>query len=131
MSDVDPKSKWHFSLSAADVTSVAEGLKAELALWGCTSETCESMHQSEDSLCHKCDWVRNEDAENFTPEEIAEGRRISDGIMSDFVGSVKKRMGEEGSEFGDLMRGMLKRAKAAGLEIPIELDEEGRKRSGD
>ena len=120
-SDVDPKSKWHFSLSADEVSSVAEGSKTELALWGCASETCESMYPTESSLCHECDYVRNEDAENFTPEEIAEGQRISDGVMSDFVTSMKDRME---TEFGDLMRGMLERAKAAGLEVPKELDED-------
>ena len=79
------------------------------------------MYPTESSLCHECDYVRNEDAENFTPEEIAEGQRISDGVMSDFVTSMKDRME---TEFGDLMRGMLERAKAAGLEVPKELDED-------
>ena len=123
-SDVDPKSKWHLSLTADEVSSVAEGSTGELSLWGCTSEACESKYPSEDSLCHVCDYVRNEDAEKFTPEEIAEGQRISDGIKSDFAASVKERMETE-SEFGDLMRGMLERAKAAGFEIPKELDDEG------
>jgi hypothetical protein len=103
---------WGFALSAEQIGQIAYGELLELEFWGCQSDTCQELSDSPDHHCGTCDWVRDEDAAEYSKEEIEQGEALRLASLDEMQKRLCEQLEAEAAA-GSRVRRMLDRFKTS------------------
>ncbi len=64
--EIESDASWQFALTTADIELIATGTKGTLQLWGCATESCDSLFADPLAKCFNCDY--REEAPKLPPD---------------------------------------------------------------